>query len=251
VLGVHVPADDLMLLIVLDLTDDLAAVEQARAALLQRVQLMTPNHFVGVLTAQNGLRVLSEPTADRELASAAIRSQQVGGRAGLLETIEQSARIGSSIIDKSGVRLAIFYITDSDVNNYREALNNPSINYSDGGDVSRRADSLVRERIARMVASLSKTQAPVFINHLNYRTDQLNVAYQTGLISLAAATGGSTTIARSLNEIPSIVNSTLDHILEHYAVTVALHTSNKKVDVTLASEDAGALDYRSSYTFEN
>jgi hypothetical protein len=240
-----------MLLVVLDLTDDLAAVEQARGALLQRVQSMAPNHYIGVLSAQNGLRVLSEPTADRESASAAIRSQQVGGRAGLLETVEQSAKIGSSIITKSGVRLAILYITDSDVNNYREALNNPSINYSDGGDVSRRADSLVRERIARMVASLAKTQAPVFINHLNYRTDNLNVAYQTGLIALSAATGGSTTISRSLNEIPSIINNTLDHILGHYSVTIALRTSNKKVDVTLASEDAGTLDYRSSYTFEN
>jgi hypothetical protein len=251
VLGMHAPADDLMLMVVLDLTDDLAAVEQARGALLERVQAMAPNHFVSVLSAQNGLRVLSEPTGDREVASAAIRSQQVGGRAGLLETIEQSAQIGSAIISKSGVRLAILYITDSDVNNYREALNNPSINYSDGGDVSRRADSLVRERIARMVASLAKTQAPVFITHLNYRTDQLNVAYQTGLNALAAATGGSTSIARSLNEIPSIVNNTLDHILGHYSVTIALHTSNKKVDVSLASEAGGVLDYRSSYTFEN
>lgn len=251
VLEVHAPADDLMLLVVLDLTDDLAAVEQARGALLQRVQAMAPNHYVGVLTSQNGLRVLSEPTADRERASAAIRSQQVGGRAGLLETIEQSARIGSSIINKSGVRLAVLYITDSDVNNYREALNNPSINHSDGGDVSRRADSLVRERISRMVASLSKTQAPIFINHLNYRTDQLNVAYQTGLISLSAATGGSTLISRSLNEIPSIINSTLDRILGHYSVTVAVHSEGKKVDVTLANRTGGSLDYRSSYTFEN
>src|SRR5690348_10904367 len=63
VLEVHAPTDDLMLLVVLDLTDDLAAVEQARSALLARVQTLAPNHYVGVLTAQNGLRVLSEPTA--------------------------------------------------------------------------------------------------------------------------------------------------------------------------------------------
>jgi len=240
-----------MLLVVLDLTDDLAAVEQASGALLARVQSLAPNHYVGVLTAQNGLRVLAEPTGDRDVASAAIRSQQVGGRAGLLETIENAAKIGSSIINKSGVRLAILYVTDSDVNNYREALNNPSINYSDGGDVSRRADSLVRERIARMVASLTTTQAPVFITHLTYRNDSLNVAYQTGLISLAAATGGSTRVARSLSEIPAVVNTTLDQILGHYAVTVALHKSGKKVDVTLANQAGGDLNYRSSYTFEN
>ena len=251
ILGVHVPTDDLMLLVVLDLTDDLAAVEQARTALLARMNTLPANHYVSVLSAQNGLRVLSEPTSDRNKSIAAIRSQQVGGRAGLLETIEEAARIGSSIIAKSGVRLAILYLTDSDVNNYREALNNPTINQSDSGDVSRRADSLIRERVSRMVTSLAKTQAPVFISHLSYRSDALNVAYQTGLITLASATGGSTTVARSNAEIPTAINQTLDHILGHYSVTVALHKSNKKVDVTLANQAGGALDYRSSYVLGN
>ncbi len=251
ILGVHAPADDLMLLVVLDLTDDLAAVEQARAALLTRVQSMAPNHYIGVLSAQNGLRVLTEPTADRDVAATAIRSQKVGGRAGLLETIEQAAQIGSAVISKSGVRLAVLYLTDSDVNNYREGLNNPTINSSDSGDVSRRADSLIRERVSRMVASLTKTQAPIFIAHLTYHTDSLNVTYQIGLFSLAEATDGTTTVARSLSEIPTVVNNTVDHILGHYSVTVAVPGSSKKVDVSLANRAGGQLDYRSNYTLEN
>ena len=251
VLNVQSPSDDLMLLVVLDLTDDLALVEQARTALLARIEKLPANHLVGVLSAQNGLRVLTEPTADHAKIAAAIRAQQVGGRAGLLETVEEAAQIGTSIIMKSGVRLAILYITDSDVNNYREAFDNPTVNRSDQGDVSRRMDSLVRERMSRMAASLGKAQAPVFITHLSYRSDQLNVAYQTGLISLTAATGGTALVARSNAEVPSYVNSTLDHILGHYSVKLALHNpALKKADVALESQ-AGALDYRSSYLLGN
>jgi hypothetical protein len=247
VLNVQAPADDLMLLVVLDLTDDLALVEQARTALLARIDNLPPNHLVGVLSAQNGLRVLTEPTSDHAKIAAAIRSQQVGGRAGLLETVEEAAQIGSSIIAKSGVRVAILYVTDSDIHNYREAFDNPTVNRSDNGDVSRRMDSLVRERMSRMASTLGKTQAPVFITHLSYRNDQLNVAYQTGLNALTAATGGNALVARSNAEVPEYVTSTLDHILGHYSVKLALHDpALKKADVSLVSE-ALELDYRSSY----
>ena len=240
-----------MLLVVLDLTDDLAAVEQARNALVARLDGLASNHVVGVLSAQNGLRVLSEPGSDRAKAVAAIRSQQVGGRAGLLETVEQAAQIGSSIIAKSGVRVAVLFITDSDINNYREAFDNPTVNRSDSGDVSRRMDSLVRERMSRMAASLNKTQAPVFVTHLSYRSDQLNVAYQTGLITLTAATGGNAVVARSLAEIPDAVNRAMDHILGHYSVKLAVKNPQlKKADVALQSQ-GGALDYRSTYQLGN
>ena len=249
--NVRSPADDLMLLVVLDLTDDLAAVEQARTALIRRLESMGANQYVAVLTSQNGLRVLTAPTIDRDIAALAIRSQQVGGRAGLLETIEQAAELGTSIVRKSGVRLAILYLTDSDVNNYREALNNPTINQSDNGDVSRRADSLVRERVSRMTVSLARAQAPVFISHLAYRTDSLNIAYQTGLISLASATGGSTAVARSTAEIPTVINNALDRIMGHYTVTVEIAKPAKNVAVTLANEVGGPLDYRSNYTLGN
>lgn len=251
VLGVQAPADDLMLLVVLDLTDDLALVEQARSALIARIENMPANHLIGVLSAQNGLRVLAEPTSDHAKVAAAIQSQQVGGRAGLLETVEEAARIGTSIMNKSGVRVAILYITDSDINNYREAFDNPTVNRSDNGDVSRRMDSLVRERMSRVSQNLGKAQAPVFITHLSYRSDQLNVAYQTGIIGLAAATGGTANIARSNAEIPQYVTGTVDHIADHYSVKLAVKNPQlKKADVALES-NAGELNYRASYLLGN
>jgi hypothetical protein len=251
IIGMQSPQDDLMLLVVLDLTDDLAAVEQARSALITRLDGMAANHLVGVLSAQNGLRVLSEPGGDRGKSAEAIRSQRVGGRAGLLESVEQAAQIASSFIAKSGVRVAVLFITDSDINNYREAFDNPTVNRSDNGDVSRRMDSLVRERMSRTAGTLAKTQAPVFVTHLTYRNDQLNVAYQTGLISLTNATGGSAVIARSLAEIPDAVNRTLDHILGHYSVKLAVKNPQlKKADVSLES-NTGELDYRTSFQLGN
>ena len=167
----------------------------------------------------------------------------------MLNTIEQAARIGSSIIQRSGVRLAILYLTDSDIQNYREAYTDPVVNSSDQGDLSRRfSDVLVRERISRIAASLKESAAPLFIAQLTYRTDRLNLAYQTGLIALAGATGGSATISRSIAEIPSAIGDLLDRIQAHYSVRVALPAKHPgKVSVTLESAEGVPLTYRSDH----
>ena len=113
VVSVKGPSDDLMLLVVLDFTDDLAAVTQARNALTSRIAMFPPNFFVGVMAAQNGLSVIAPPSADREAIAKAVRSHPVGGRAGLLNTIEQAAQLASQIETKTQVRLAVLYVTDS------------------------------------------------------------------------------------------------------------------------------------------
>ena len=247
------PEDDLVLLVVLDLTDDLAAVEQANQLfprLFHRIEAFPPNFYVGVLGAQNGLRVLAEPTADREVVALAMRSTSVGGRAGLLETVERAASIGSSIIRASGVRLAVLYLTDSDIGNYRENFTNTTVNSSDFGDLSRRfPDVLVRERISRTLKNLSATETPIFVSQLTYRTDQLNVAYQTGLISLATSTGGAASISRSVSEIPSAIDSLVDRIVGHYKVTLAVppNPGVKKLTISLGTQSGSHLDYRVEY----
>lgn len=252
IVDVHSPQDDLMLLVVLDLTDDLGAVEQARTALIDRINALPPNCFVGVMQDQNSLSVLAEPSPDRVVAANAIRSHPVGGTAGLLNTIEAAARIGSAVISRSGVRLAVLYLTDSDIKNYRENYQNSVVNSSDNGDLSRQnSDTLVRERISRRVTALAETQVPVFISQLSYRTDQLNVAYQTGLITLAGATGGSATISRSISEIPSAIDELLDRILAQYTVRVTLPAVHKKeIGVTVETAQGNALTYRTEYALE-
>jgi hypothetical protein len=247
------PQDDLMLVVVLDLTDDLAAVQQARNALIERVRNLPANHFVAVMHAQNDLTVIAEPTADRDAASAAIQSHPVGGRAGLLNTVERAAEIGSSVIERSNVRLAVLYLTDTDICNYRENYCNDRVNSSDGGDLSRgeARTTIVRDRLARMMGVLNGTQAPVFISQLAYKTDQLNIAYQTGLIGLASATGGSASISRSIAQIPADINQMVDRILGHYSVAVALpEGARRKVEVMLQTQQGSALTYRTDYVLE-
>jgi len=242
------PEDDLVLLVVLDLTDDLAAVEQARGELIRRIEAFPPNFYVGVLGAQNGLRVLAEPTADRQVVAAAMSSTSVGGRAGLLETVERAAQIGTSVIRASGVRLAVLYLTDSDIGNYRENFTNTTVNSSDFGDLSRRfPDVLVRERISRTLKNLSASEAPVFISQLTYRTDQLNLAYQTGLISLATSTGGAASISRSVSEIPSAIDSMVDRIVSQYSLAVMVPQGQKKLSISLGTQNGRHLDYRAEY----
>ncbi len=250
VLNVQGPDDDLVMLVVLDLAGDLSLVDAARNTMIAEFDEYPNNHYIGVLSAQDGLRVLSEPTANRQQIANAIRSQQVGGRAGLLNTVETAAHLADSIGAKSGVRMAVLYITDSDIENYREDYTNPVVNSSDSRDLSRRfSDNLVKERVSRLVSGLTATQTPVFIVHLDYRTDPLNEAYQTGLLEVARATGGNAWFCRSLSGIPTEVREALDRAESLWSVRVGLpNTDVRQFDVTLAIPSQGLLEYRSRYT---
>ena len=82
----------------------------------------------------------------------------MSGKAGLLTTVDVIGRIADSMLKKSPVRVAILYITDGDVRNYREDFTNPVINSSDFNDMSRRfPETLVQEKIARRVSRSSLT----------------------------------------------------------------------------------------------
>lgn len=249
VLAVQGPQDDLVLLTVLDLAGDLSLVDAARDALIERISGFANNHYVAVLSAQDGLHALSEPTADRERTAAAIRSQLVGGRAGLLNTIEAASGLADAIEAKSGVRLAVLYVTDSDIANYREDYTNPVVNSSDFRDLSRRfSDGLVKERISRLVSSLRTTRTPVFVVHLDYRTDRLNEAYQTGLLEVARATGGDAWFARSQSGIPAEVSKAVDRVVDLWTVRVGLPDSTaRQFEVTLLTPEEGLLEYRSRF----
>jgi hypothetical protein len=249
VLDVLGPEDDMVLLVVLDLAGDLSLVDAARSTLIQEFDNFPENHYVAVMSAQDGLRPLSEPTADRDRIAQAIRSQQVGGRAGLLNTVETAAHIGDSISARAGVRLAVLYITDSDIENYREDYTNPVVNSSDSRDLSRRfSDNLVKERVSRIVSGLTATQTPVFVVHLDYRTDPLNEAYQTGLLEIARATGGNAWFCRSQSGIPTEVREAVSRAESLWSVRVGLPDAEmRQFDVTLVIPNEGLLEYRSRY----
>jgi len=239
------PQDDLLILLVLDMADDIARIDAARQAAIAAIEQLPPNAWLGVFSAQDGLRVLADPSPDRSAAVAAIQSAPTTGRAGFLETVDPAARLAASLAHKAPVRTAVLFLTDSEISNYREDFTNPVINYSDTRDLSRRfPDALVREKSARLAATLAPSDAPVFAVHLAFRRDRLNEAYQTGIQQIVEATGGQAWFCRNLTEIPEAVAAAFDRIRSMFAIDLRLPDGLPK-NVTLQISGPGAaLQYR-------
>lgn len=244
---IHPPSEDLMLLIVFDVVGDLSRVDPARDTLLAALEKAPPSLHVGLLRAQDGLSVLLDPTADRAALSTAIKALPISGRPGLLDTVEQASRLGDSLISKTGVRLAVLYITDSNIYEYREDYTNPVINSSDSRDLSRRfPEGLVKEKISKLERNISALDTPLFIAHLAYFGDHLNEAYQTGLLQLAQATGGSASICRSPAEVPDAITKLMERIQSHWALDIAL-PEKVSPNIQVVLEGADGLSYRNRF----
>jgi Mg-chelatase subunit ChlD len=242
------PQEALLLLVVVDLVSDLNEIDLAREAMISALSQMPANAHIGLLRAQDGLRVLLDPTSDRDELTKAIQSFTTTGAPGLLETIEQAFQLADSVFEKAPVRTALCYVTDSNIYEYREDFSNPVINYTDSRDLSRRfPEGLVRDRIAALDAKLSMRQTPLFIVHLEYRPDRLNEAYQNGLMQLASTTGGQAIFCRSNSEIATAVGGVFRSISEHYGVDIQLPANTAEM-VTIAVESAKRnVHYRSRF----
>jgi hypothetical protein len=243
-------------MLVLDLAGDLTLAERAKQAVLGELDQLPRRTHVALLRAQDGLRVLQDPGTEISKIKAEVESLTVGGRSGLLDSIETAVAIGDSVLAKSTVRVAVLYITDSDVTNYREDFTNPVINSSDSGDLSRRfPEALIQEKISKLNANLARTQTPVFIVQISYRTDRLNEAYMNGLQQLATTTGGSATLCRSNAEISAAIGTALGAIRDHYSVTLEVpKVRARSLDVKLAISDGNGeqqnIAYRSRFDLQ-
>jgi hypothetical protein len=111
----------------------------------------------------------------------------------------------------------VLYVTDSAIGHYRADYLNPVINSSDSGDLSRRfPDRAVQERMSRMAESLDEFTIPVFILHLEYRSDAVNLAYQSGLERIAAGSGGSAIFCRTNDDIKPALDKLLARMRSVY-----------------------------------
>jgi hypothetical protein len=249
ILNTEKPGSDEIVLIVLDLTGDLAKAEAARQAVNQQLAELKSNVWTGLLRAQDGLSVLVDPTNDRSRVSDAFAAVPISGKAGLLDTMQQIGSIGDAMAARSPVRVAVLYITDSNIYNYREDYTNPVINSSDPHDLSRRfSDALIRGHVSRMAEDLAAQQSPVFIVHVNYRYDRLNEAYQNGLKTLAEASGGATVFCRSVEEIQDGVARAFASIHSQWCMTLALPKKMPtSVQVRLTALAAGGSEVRLQY----
>jgi hypothetical protein len=245
---VRTPNDDLVVLAVMDLAGDLAYAGPAKSALAAAFRNTPGKVHMAILHAQEGLRVAVDPTSNRAAVEEALETMPVTGKAALLDTLESAVQLGDSVASKSNVRVAVLYISDSEVRNYREDFTNPVINSSDSRDLSRRfPEGLIRERISRIGMSLAKYQTPVFIVHVRYASERLNEAYQNGLSQLAKLTGGSAQFCRSAAEIPDAIAATVQSLASQYRVHVQLPAKTpKSVTLSLSSGDR-VLDYRTRF----
>lgn len=243
------PSSDLVVLLVLDFSGDTAFPEAARAALETAVGQMPANAWMAVLRAQDGLRVLLDPSGDHAAVIAAIQAYPGGGKAGLLETVEDAAKLGDRLLEKSTARVAVVYCTDGSIYNYREDFTNPVINSSDSRDLSRRfPDQLIREKVQKVTDALLGTEAPIWLIHVHYRVDPINEAYQRGMQQMAEATGGTAVICRSLSEIPEGVASVFAAVREHWSVVVSLPAGQGRSTTVGLTAPECEMSYRQRFS---
>jgi hypothetical protein len=250
VISVRGPNDGLVILLVLDLASDPTAAEAAKKALAASLNDLPANCYVALLRAQDGLRSLADPTPDRAKIQSEIQGLPVSGKAGLLDSLETAARIGDALIDKSGVRVAVLYVTDSSIYNYQEDYTNPVINSSDYRDMSRVfPEGLVKDKISKLAAVLSSLSTPLFFVHLSYQSDRLNEAYQSGLMSLAAESGGASAFCRSMAEIPESIGKIMRTVAASYTAEIELPRKPLK-SVQLVLEGEARLNYRTRFSLK-
>ncbi|MDX2269969.1 MAG: hypothetical protein NW208_17840 [Bryobacter sp.] len=228
VLRVAGPEDDLVLLVVLDWSGEPTLIDTAREALVAAVEKLPANHWVGVLKAQDALAAIADPGPAKEVALKAVREYAATGKAGLLPTLEEAAELAHRLLGKSGVRVALLVVTDSNIYNYRQDYTNPVINASDTRDLSRRfPDQLVKEAIGKLSERLLQFESPLYVVHLNYFSDVINEAYQRGLLQLAQEAGGQGVFCRSRGEIATAVERMVGEAARHWSIAVEAGASGK------------------------
>ena len=243
------PSSDLVVLLVLDFSGDTVFPEAARAAMETAIGQLPANVWIAVLRSQDGLRVLLDPSGDHPAIIAAIHAYSGGGKTGLLETVEDAAKLGDRLLEKSVARVAVVFCTDGNIHNYREDFTNPVINSSDSRDLSRRfPDQLIREKVQKVTDGLLGTETPLWLIHVHDRVDSINDAYQRGLQQLAEATGGSATICRGLSEIPEGVAEVFAQVREHWSVIVALPAGQGRSAVVSLSAPDCEMTYRQRFS---
>ncbi|MDW8130855.1 MAG: VWA domain-containing protein [Bryobacterales bacterium] len=242
------PEDHLLVLLVLDMTEELSLADLAREALGAEVRALPGHVYIAVLRAQDGLKVLVDPTSEREPVLRAIRELPVSGKAGLLESLPAALKLADAIQNRSAVRVALLYVTDSNVYNYRDDYINPVVNWSDQHDLSRRfPEGLIKEKIARLHRQVTAYQTPLAIVHLNYRSDRVNEAYQSGLMQLSASLGGSSQFCRSRHEIPQALAAALTRLRRMHRVDLEAPPRRDGLVQVQIHTESGSLTYRDRF----
>ncbi|MDE0105491.1 MAG: hypothetical protein OXN89_24200 [Bryobacterales bacterium] len=234
--SVQTPDDHLILLLVLDTVKYPDRFDAAQEALIAKLTALGPNYYVGVLTAQDGLVVRQDPVRSRRRLRERLEAIDVRGVPGLLDVVVDVSRVADATLNSADVRLAVLFLTDGEIEDYRGDYTIPVVNPSDRSDLSRRFGAqLILERVRSVTDSLESAQAPLFFIHLARRHDDLNEVYQNGISEFASVTGGQALFAQGLQEIPALVEQILDEIASHSVLTLDVKCEGPvRLQVTLS-----------------
>jgi len=252
------PESPTLLFLAFDTVGEIANINEVRVALNEELKTLSPQYWVGLMSAQEQISVLQDPTPDRELLRQKIDELTQIGKAGLLESIHSVADFTTGILLRSDVRVAVIFVTDSDIGNYRADYLNPPVNASDSRDLSRRfAGRALQEKISRMASALTKFQAPIFIVHIDPGRDPLNRAYQNGLKQFAEAVGGQLFLSKTVGDIPAVIQEVFQWVRSFYVLGFEAPRAKSgflKIQVSLSTEPSssplsGHLTYPSRLFF--
>ena len=244
--SVQTVEDHLILLLVMDTVKFPDRVDAVRDALVAKLTSLGPKYFAGVMSAQDGLRVVLDPVRGRARLSEKLQSLDVRGVPGLMDVVEQVSEIADQTLASAEVRVAVLFVTDGEIEDYRGDYTIPVVNPSDSSDLSRRfRGQLILERIRSIVDRLEGAKAPLFFLHLARQYDSLNEVYQNGISEFSQTTGGSAVFVRGVQEIPAVVEQLLDEIAEHSVVTIdAACEGIQKLEI---QSSAGSVRHRENF----
>ncbi len=230
----------LILLLMMDAVSRPDRVDAAREAVVSKLTELGRKVYAGVLSAQDGLSVVHPPIRGRKRLREQLESVDVRGVPGLLDVVGQVSRLADETLSAADVRLAVLFLTDGQIEDYRGDYTLPVVNPSDSRDLSRRfRGQLIRERIRSVAGSLESSQAPIFFLHLGRRYDDLNEVYQNGISEFARMTGGTALFARAVQDVPVMVEQLLDEIAAHAVLSLAVECDGP-LRLEVMAGDAGA-----------
>lgn len=235
------PKSPMMLFVALDAVGDVANITEARDAVIHEIHELGSQYWVGLISANEQVTVIQEPTPSRDLFSEKIEQLSQIGKAGLLDTLLPVADLATSVLLKSDVRVAVIFITDSDIGNYKTDYLNAPVNASDSLDLSRRfAGRALQEKITRMSKAISKFQVPILVVHIAPGQDPLNRAYQNGLKQLAEIGGGKCLLSKSVGDIASTIHEAFEWAQSFYLLGFRITAAKGRyadIEITLAPKD--------------
>ncbi len=242
--GVDSPETPTLLFVALDTVGDIANIDHARAALKLEVRRLGSHYRVGLISAREQIAVLQDPTPDRKTLLQKLDTFSQIGKAGLLETILSIAEFSNGVLQRSRARVAVIFVTDSDIGNYRQDYLNPPVNYSDSRDLSRRfAGRALQEKISHMVSQMAGYQAPIFVVHIDPAQDPLNRAYQNGLKQLAESVEGQLLLSKAGIDIATMIQEAFRWASGFYVLNLTVPQNRRdvlKIRVHVAENPDGA-----------